>query len=137
LHQFIFNKRQIQKSHDSSDERIKCCFHDLYNKHQIFAAFPKALKNWKTSQKCQKTETILRIGRPRALSIWQKFRKSCLKIKWNTLITGMMFLTISDNLSRLSTNWKFRKFRNFYIPLKHFPTTLLLSSLRRPNLTAN
>jgi hypothetical protein len=38
---------------------------------------------------------------------------------------------ISDNLSRLPTNWKFRKFRNFYIPLKHFPTTLLLSSLRR------
>jgi hypothetical protein len=34
---------------------------------------------------------------------------------------------IPDNLSRLSTNWKFRKFRNFYIPLKHFPTTLLLS----------
>jgi hypothetical protein len=30
-----------------------------------------------------------------------------------------------DNLSRLSTNWKFRKFRNFYIPLKHFPTRFL------------
>ena len=38
---------------------------------------------------------------------------------------------ISDNLSRLSTNWKFRKFRNFLHPLKHFPTTFLLSSLRR------
>ena len=37
----------------------------------------------------------------------------------------------SDDLSRLSTNWKFRKFRNFDIPLKHFPTTLLLFSLRR------
>jgi hypothetical protein len=34
-------------------------------------------------------------------------------------------------ISRLPTNWKFRKFWNFYIPLKHFPTTLLLSSLRR------
>jgi hypothetical protein len=38
---------------------------------------------------------------------------------------------ISDNLSRLSTNWKFQKFRNSYIPLKHFPTMFLLSSLRR------
>jgi hypothetical protein len=25
---------------------------------------------------------------------------------------------------RLSTNWKFRNFRNFYIPLKHFPTNV-------------
>jgi hypothetical protein len=31
---------------------------------------------------------------------------------------------IPDNLSRLSTNWKFRNFRNFYIPLKHFPTNV-------------
>jgi hypothetical protein len=31
---------------------------------------------------------------------------------------------IPDNLSRLSTNWKFRKFRNFYLPLKHFPTNV-------------
>jgi hypothetical protein len=31
---------------------------------------------------------------------------------------------IPDNLLRLSTNWKFRKFRNFYIPLKHFPTNV-------------
>jgi hypothetical protein len=30
----------------------------------------------------------------------------------------------SGNLARLSTNWKFRKFRNFYIPLKHFPTNV-------------
>jgi hypothetical protein len=28
------------------------------------------------------------------------------------------------NFSRLSTNWKFRNFRNFYIPLKHFPTNV-------------
>jgi hypothetical protein len=29
---------------------------------------------------------------------------------------------IPDNLSRLSTNWKFRNFRNFYIPaIKTFP----------------
>jgi hypothetical protein len=31
---------------------------------------------------------------------------------------------IPDNLSRLSTNWKFRNFRNFYIPLKYFPTNV-------------
>jgi hypothetical protein len=34
---------------------------------------------------------------------------------------------IPDNLSRLSTNWKFRNFRNFYIPLKHFPTNVAAS----------
>jgi hypothetical protein len=31
---------------------------------------------------------------------------------------------IPDNLLGLSTNWKFLKFRNFYIPLKHFPTNV-------------
>jgi hypothetical protein len=31
---------------------------------------------------------------------------------------------IPDNLSRLSTSWKCRNFRNVYIPLKHFPTNV-------------